>query len=63
VTLVALGTEIKPYGRISAVGWVGERYYWLVNKRGDVSMIPASIIERDCTKNHALFADENGKPV
>jgi hypothetical protein len=40
-----LGTIIKPYGKIAAIGWVGERYYWLISKHGTVSMMPAFIIE------------------
>lgn len=39
-----IGTIVKPFGRISAVGWIGERYYWFV-KDGDVSMIPADMVE------------------
>jgi len=44
-----LGTRIKPYGRIVAVGngvSLGERYYWLIDKHGCVSMMPATEIER-----------------
>lgn len=41
---IPLGTVIKPYGKVAAVGWVGERYYWLV-KEGCVSMIPAAVLE------------------
>lgn len=40
-----LGTRIPHYGTISAVGWVGERYYWLEDQHGDISMMPASLIE------------------
>jgi hypothetical protein len=38
---------VKPYGKIAAVGVIkGERYYWLVDARGDVSMMPADVVER-----------------
>ena len=40
-----LGTKVKGYGEVIAVGWFGERYYWLSNRRGDVSMMPATLIE------------------
>lgn len=38
-----LGTETQ-YGTIVAFGWVGERYYWLVDKLG-VQMLPADVVE------------------
>jgi len=42
-----LGTLIKPYGKIAAVGMLkGERYYWLCDTWGVVSMMPASLIEK-----------------
>ena len=41
-----IGTIVKPYGTIEAIGLLGcERYYWMVDKRGDVAMMPASVIE------------------
>lgn len=40
-----LGTRTN-WGIIKAVGWIGERYYWIVDKFGVVSMIPASIVEK-----------------
>lgn len=44
---LAIGTEVKPYGRIGAVGIRdGERYYVLVDKHGDVALMPGSILER-----------------
>ena len=43
--LVPLGTQIKPYGKVAAVGYVGERYYWLRKGRNCVSMMPADVIE------------------
>jgi hypothetical protein len=37
---------VKPYGKIGAVGLLqGERYYWLIDKHGTVSMMPADVIE------------------
>ena len=41
--MLAIGSKTT-YGRIVAIGWVGERYYWCI-KAGVVSMIPASTIE------------------
>lgn len=42
---IPLGTVVKPWGRIDAIGILsGERYYWLT-KRGAVSMLPAILIE------------------
>jgi hypothetical protein len=45
---VPLETRLEVFGRaatISAVGWVGERYYWLTFEEGDVAMVPADQIE------------------
>ena len=47
MTYLPLGTIVKPYGRVAAVGTTGgERYYWLIDKHGTVSMIPAVEIEK-----------------
>jgi hypothetical protein len=44
--MIPLGTNVKPYGKVSAVGCIqGERYYWLLSKEGVVSMIPADFLE------------------
>lgn len=43
--MIPLGTQIPPYGKVVAVGWVGERYYWMVDNKGVISMMPASMIE------------------
>jgi hypothetical protein len=41
-----LGTVVKPWGKIYAVGSLGgERYYWLIDKHDTVSMMPAMAIE------------------
>lgn len=43
---VPLGTYRKHYGKISAVGITGgERYYWLIDEDGTVSMMPWFVIE------------------
>lgn len=42
--LVRIGT-MTPWGRVEAVGFVQERYYWLVDKCGYVSMMPAQVVE------------------
>lgn len=39
-----IGAETK-WGKVSAVGWIGERYYWLVDKCGDVTMLPESVVK------------------
>ena len=43
--LLALGSKTK-WGKVVAVGWIGERYYWMIDKYG-VSMMPASVVEPD----------------
>ena len=36
-------------GRVAAVGILsGERYYWLIDKHGVVSMMPADAVEPRC---------------
>lgn len=41
-----LGTKTQ-WGKIEMVGITGgERYYWMLDKHGGVSMIPASIVEQ-----------------
>jgi hypothetical protein len=43
---VQLGVVI-PLGTVKAVGSVGgERYYWILDKHGTVSMMPADVVER-----------------
>ena len=41
---LTIGTT-TPWGRIVAVGWVWERYYWIVDRLGGVAMMPASVVE------------------
>ncbi len=47
---LSLGTIVEPWGEIAMVGSGGgvfsERYYWLVDDMGGVSMMPADVIER-----------------
>lgn len=54
---IPLGTSIEPYGEVSAVGSIdGERYYWMVDWRGDVAMLPACTLEKSMTdRNDELF--------
>lgn len=41
-----VGKTVKPYGKIAAIMLTGgERYYFLIDKHGVVSMIPALVIE------------------
>lgn len=42
--IIVIGTKTK-WGTIKAVGYVGERYYWIIDKYNVVSMIPASTVE------------------
>jgi len=44
-----IGTVVRPYGKIAMVGFgptIGERYYWLVDRRGGIAMMPADMIEQ-----------------
>lgn len=41
-----IGTKTK-WGVIKMVGYVGERYYWMVAKDKSISMMPASVLEED----------------
>lgn len=44
--LIPLGVVVKPYGKVGAVMVIsGERYYFLVDRRGGVAMMPADVIE------------------
>ena len=44
-TAFSLGTKTR-WGKIAAVGTTsGERYYWVVDKHGDVAMMPAIMVE------------------
>lgn len=45
--LLPIGGRVKHDGqwqKVAAVAWVGERYYWLINDYGVVSMVPAAVI-------------------
>lgn len=43
---IEIGTVVKPWGTVMAVGiHGGERYYWLSNKYGVISMMPADVVE------------------
>lgn len=44
--ILDIGTEVKPYGKVAAVGTtMGERYYWFVDEQGAVAMMPAIAVE------------------
>jgi hypothetical protein len=53
---LAIGTRTQ-WGRIQAVGVLGgrprERYYWMIDKHGTVSMMPASVVESPQTSGRA----------
>jgi hypothetical protein len=43
--LPKIGETVRYCGKpatVSAIGWVGERYYWLTLSDGTVAMIPAA---------------------
>jgi hypothetical protein len=43
--IIPIGYEVKPWGKVIAVGWLqGERYYWLLDIRG-ISMMTAARVE------------------
>ena len=42
--ILPIGTKTQ-WGIIQGVGFVGERYYWIINKYGVVSMFPATLVE------------------
>lgn len=44
--ILLLGAKTK-WGKIIAVGYVGERYYWMIDKYGVVSMMPADVVEEE----------------
>ena len=47
---LTLGTKTQ-WGEIGAVGLTGgERYYWMTDKHGCVSMMPATVVEKRHTK-------------
>ncbi len=43
--IIPLGTVVKPWGKVAAVRYDGERYYFLIDKDGSVSMMPADVVE------------------
>ena len=46
-----LGT-VTEWGKIDMVGVTGgERYYWMTDKRGVVSMLPADVVEPSVRKS------------
>lgn len=46
VSLLPIGAETR-FGKIGMVGFTGgERYYWMIDKRGCVSMMPACVVEK-----------------
>lgn len=46
--LFQLGSHINRNGwrgKVIAIGWLGERYYWLLQDDGVVAMIPAAVLD------------------
>lgn len=55
------GQRVNPWGEIGAVGCIhGERYYWLIDCHGTVSMMPADVVEARAT-GEADTPAEDGK--
>lgn len=42
--MIDIGTKTK-WEIVQAVGYVGERYYWTIDKYGTASMMPATVVE------------------
>jgi len=52
VTPLAIGVETQ-WGKIVAVGWIGnERYYWVIDRYECTSMLPAIIVETNDTRTN-----------
>lgn len=48
-----LGTHIEPYGKIEAIAnLAGERYYFMLDDKFNVGMMPAMLIERAALKEN-----------
>ena len=42
--ILDIGTD-TPFGKLFAIGWTGgERYYWLIDGEGTVSMMPSYVV-------------------
>jgi hypothetical protein len=49
--MIPIGSETQ-WGTVHAVGMIdGERYYWMIDRQGTVSMIPASTLEESGVHN------------
>lgn len=47
--LLVLGQTYPPYGQLSAIAWLGERYYFFVDGNS-VAMLPASLFSHENQK-------------
>lgn len=59
VVPLEIGTETR-WGTIAAVGAgtaLGERYYWIVDKNGDTSMMPAMCVEAHVKRHNTKISD------
>jgi len=55
--IIPLGTVVKPWGKIVAVGITGgERYYWFVEVDAPncVAMIPGFMVEQEFEEAHTI---------
>jgi hypothetical protein len=54
-----LGTETA-YGRIETIGFIGgERYYWMIDKHGCVSMMPYFCVHTDGETKTVRISNES----
>ncbi len=44
--MIPLGARTR-WGIVTAVAWLGERYYFFVDKYGVISMLPACVVEEE----------------
>lgn len=42
---IPIGSTVKPLGKVSGVAYLGERCYFMVDKKGTVSMMPSDVVE------------------
>lgn len=60
-SMIRLGTTIEPWGKVVAVGWVGELYYWLIDSHGVVSMMPSYVVESHDLRNRKPLKNHTSK--
>ncbi len=56
--MIDIGTETN-YGKVVAVGWVGERYYWCSDENGMISMIPEVVMLEEMRQYRRIRNDND----